>query len=248
MDRQREFLGELEDGMKSDPHVFTPEELAGCSENGECCQCGLCCIALETDVPAQKPLSVTQNVDTVRKESLQVCPFLKDDGTGRFGCACHDVKDHPELVNCNTWKGNGVHPKRVQGTDYEFLNKREVMLKVYISRLLSDGTPADIAIAEKMAEKGALQDFETSGWGNVWNKVVARFINQTLSPEWPLEGLPVHLFRLLKIEDLIERYVQEQGLVDLFFALDLSDANNLRVVEFHRKYILPYYQGGAGGL
>ena len=241
MDHQKEFLMDLQEGMHDDPHVFTPDELKECRDDGECCQCGMCCVAFETNIPEEKPTSVDQEMGTIRKKSLHACPYLKDDGTGHFGCGIHDVKDHPELTTCTKWRGNGVRPKQIRGTEYEFLNNYDVMQNVYIGNLILKGGPTEIAIAENFAQRGALNLFKTSGWGGVWNREASRFVNQVLSPEWPLETLPVNLFKLIKLEDWARRCFEDEGMIGLITYLNLEDRQNPLVLEFYETYIMPLF-------
>lgn len=75
-----------------------------CAEKGECCQCGLCCIAFAADVPS---ISGDANSPVIRKEAGQVCPQMRFDTQGRVLCLLHAAKaDHPALQHCREWKGN----------------------------------------------------------------------------------------------------------------------------------------------
>ena len=241
MDHQKEFLANLQEGLQNDPHIFTPDELKECRDDGKCCQCGLCCVAFETYIPEREPTSVDEQMGTIRKKSLHACPYLQNDGTGHFGCGIHDVKDHPGLATCTQWEGNGVRPKQIRRTEDELPKNYDVMQKVYIENLILKGGPVEIAIAENFVQRGAFGLFETSGWKNVWSREAVRFINQVLSPEWPLGTLPMNLFKLIKLEDLVKRCVEDEGVSNFCMRLNLGENNNPRVIKFYETYLAPFY-------
>jgi len=240
-DRQANFLEALEDGIKNPHHVFTPEELNKCRNSGECCQCGLCCIAFTHYIPERMPTTVDRYIPTVRKQCLQVCPYLKDDGTGRFGCGCNDEKDRLELEVCRTWRGNDTkRPFTIK--PFGFQRNFDIMQGVYIDKLIECGKPVDIAIAENLARRGILSNLRTPNLGNKWDKEVAGFVNRILSPEWPLETLPTNLFKLIKLEEWIKTCAEDYGVHGMIGLLNLGDETNPRVQEFRRIYISPFFR------
>jgi hypothetical protein len=81
------------------------EELEKCQTTGECCQCGMCCIAYSVrgipSVPGD-PDSVT--TDKARGER---CPQLDFDATGRAICLVQHAKaTNQSLFTCDVWRGN----------------------------------------------------------------------------------------------------------------------------------------------
>ena len=88
-------------------HVFSEAEIDQCRTKGDCVQCGLCCIGYPTpDLPAVKPWFRWSRVPGYDKKNFEPCIHLKKTDDGRFACACHDVKRHPKLEKCRTWRGD----------------------------------------------------------------------------------------------------------------------------------------------
>ncbi len=75
-----------------------------CAKDGECCQCGLCCIAFAIDVPS---VPGDPRSPAMRKETGQVCPQMSFDARGRMYCLVHEAKeDSAILEQCLAWRGN----------------------------------------------------------------------------------------------------------------------------------------------
>lgn len=75
-----------------------------CAKKGECCQCGLCCIAFAVDVPS---VPGQANSPVKRKETGESCPQMSFDARGRMICLLHNAKDDiPGLEHCRKWNGN----------------------------------------------------------------------------------------------------------------------------------------------
>lgn len=85
-----------------DERTFSEQELSGCKE-GECCQCGMCCIAYRVQVPAE-PGNV--NSPLMMKAAGVRCPQLYEGERGRLMCLLQNHKGHPALAICAEWRGD----------------------------------------------------------------------------------------------------------------------------------------------
>ena len=75
-----------------------------CKE-GNCTQCGLCCIAFRVIVPSKEG---NPDSPTTVKHQGDICPQLQGITHGKYRCVLHDKKDHKALVTCRDWNGNVV--------------------------------------------------------------------------------------------------------------------------------------------
>ncbi|MBT4917731.1 hypothetical protein HN709_03375 [Candidatus Peregrinibacteria bacterium] len=204
-----EFLQQLID---TDGPQFEEGQVDRCAD-GECCTCGVCCIAFQVDVPAVGELQ-----GIFRKEALEICPHMVIDDTG-FKCGLHGNKgEDPRLDRCQNFRGDemavSVNERfRTNYTCYEWV------FNAYLGTIYEKGNAEDIAIAEMMARRGTLPfviDMEER-MGRDWAlSFVRRIIRMRQSGEWPLgEELPYKLFEYIGLGqeflDMIEKGEAEKA-------------------------------------
>ena len=237
MEHQKGFLADLQEGMQDDPHVFTPDELMACRDEGECCNCGMCCLAFAHEIP-NHTVEVQETLEVVRKDSLAACPWLKDDGTGRFLCGCHDDKYSPAMKACKNWKGNVW--QAMKSGPYVHRRRFDAMHQVYFENLITRGTSHDIAIADNMARRGALSGGSDLYNGNISTRSYERFLSEILSPSCPLPELPVALLGIFGIPEWIRERAEYGELHQLMGNLMLNSETPLHV-HFFERYLESYF-------
>lgn len=173
-----DFLGRGGDG-----HVFSEEEIDQCRKHGDCVQCGLCCIGYPTpDLPAVKPWFRWSRVPGYNKGNFEPCIHLKNTTDGRFACACHDVKRHPKLEKCRTWRGN--EPSSVKG-----ISQYDAGGANFLHWLGSLESPDDLLAADILLRRGIVR-FATGITLILTRSELNRLLHLALQlPELPLKLL-----------------------------------------------------------
>lgn len=185
--------------------ALRPWELDKCLSQGECVQCGVCCITYVTRVPERKPEDAREEVRTEYKAAMEPCKYLTEDGSGRFGCACHEVKDNPSLAVCDGWRGN-LHG--------EFEN----MMLNYVANLVSRGVAEDIMMTDTLCRRGSIAELQVFHLPSIY---VRDFLFQSLHcPKlpfamWDKMGLKEYFWRMRRAE-FEELYMNRKGV----FCLD----------------------------
>lgn len=86
----------------AETHIFSAEELQGCSE-GTCCNCGRCCRVFEIH-RATDP--VDGHARGFSKRMGEICAHLTCSPDGKSLCSVHPHKTHdPSLEVCRLWTG-----------------------------------------------------------------------------------------------------------------------------------------------
>jgi|GEM_PF-3121020 len=120
--------------------VFQEREIKACRDKGDCCQCGVCCVAfLVENVPVPKAIydGVEDTRHTVHttftKQAGEPCPHLKPNKSGTFDCDLHGKPEQPDV--CRTWKGNelGNHGMTQYG---------QLLSAVHVSMMGANGAKA----------------------------------------------------------------------------------------------------------
>lgn len=112
-------------------------------KNGECGQCGRCCIAYEVIVPSVKGDAFSK---PIRKRMGEICPQLIEMENGGYGCAVHEAKGAvPILDICKNWDGRdgGYHSMLSNMRDCVFIPDTPAQRKNMLN-MLTEGRLADI--------------------------------------------------------------------------------------------------------
>ena len=83
---------------------FTASELGECQTEGKCCHCGWCCIAFEVDDVPSIPGDL--HSPRMKKISMERCPQMTIDISGRVKCLLHTMKVNGAVPSCASWEGN----------------------------------------------------------------------------------------------------------------------------------------------
>lgn len=194
-------------------HTFSPDEMAQCHTQGDCVQCGLCCVAFPVDeLPITIPTEPDEPVRLRNKPALEPCRHLERTPDGRLGCACHAAKDHPSLKECITFSGNTPRRDEPGQTGYD----------AAVGNLLEGAIffddPEVVLTAEILLRRGVVMMrfaplFEVNLSGLV------DFLRLALT----LPMLPVRLLEALEIKESLA-LLSAEGLAKLTEALGLTGA------------------------
>ncbi|MBI4235294.1 hypothetical protein HY604_03265 [Candidatus Peregrinibacteria bacterium] len=199
--------------------ALRPGELDKCWTQGECVRCGMCCITYVTEIPRRKPRDAVEEVRREVKDTMEPCKYLVEDDSGRFGCACHDVKDNPALSVCKEWKG-------------DLRNGFSAMMLMYANNLVASATQEDIMVAEKLCRRGSIAELDVF---NFSPGKVRDFLFQTLLCEklpyalWDAMNLELY-FLIMTRAEFKRLYVNEEE----FFSLA---PENPAHVAFAKRYL-----------
>lgn len=205
------------------------KELDKCWKEGECVQCGMCCITYVTDIPERKPLDAIEEVRKETKDTLEPCKHLVEDDKGRFGCACHEVKDNPALSTCKGWRGN-------------FRSEFRAMMLIYANNLVAMATVEDIMMADTLCRRGSIAELDILLFSA---EKIRDFLFQTLLCEsppralWAAMNLELYFFTIRRAE-FRKLYMDEEEIFHL-------DPGNPLHVEFAKRYLCFNPFDGGGG-
>lgn len=213
-------------------HIFDAEELARCADKGECVQCGLCCVAYP--IPGM-PLTVPESVSDAAvkleyKGGMMPCWHLQETSEGRFQCAAHEAKGHPELRACRDWQGN-------RG-GYEHV-KTLYWVQLLLGFHDDDESREILLLGEKFAARGVLQ--ERLAKETFANVQIARFVFRCLNL---LSAIPRELFKTMGISEWVAGLDYEE-FCTLFcdpeneYSLDRSNGVHSAFIADYAPFILP---------
>lgn len=205
-------------------------ELDKCWTQGECVRCGMCCITYATNIPERKPQDAADEVRTEVKDTMEPCKHLVEDDKGRFGCACHDVKDNPALAVCNNWRG-------------DFRGEFRAMMLMYANNLVFMATQEEIMMADTLCRRGSIAELPIDTFTS---EKVRDFLFQTFlckNPPyalWDAMDLEFYFLKMRRAE--FEKLYMDRE--EIFY---LDEGNSVHV-EFAKRYLHfdPFKRESAG--
>jgi hypothetical protein len=213
-------------------HKFSAAEMKACEKNGECCQCGLCCIAPEMNIPNSDP-SVTpeDGLTHSKKTGLEICPFLEETRNGLFRCLIHGSKESCDILKaCRTWKGPQLTNIPYWGRYEQFY----VLKWGYGLDMAHEATPEDIGVANKFIQRGIVRwqllDLVTSRMPEQIFNVLSRSLSLSSLPNDFLKNVNARgFFKSLGTLEIRMNYLN-------FLGVDVDNPSPIQN-EFIGKYV-----------
>ncbi len=200
-------------GREGDGHVFSADEIDQCRKQGDCVQCGLCCIGYPTpDLPAVKPWFRWSRVPGYNKGNFEPCIHLEKTTDGKFACACHDVKRHPKLEKCRNWRGN-------EASSVKGLSQYDAGGTNFLHWLVALSNPDDLLAADILLRRGIVRIAT-----GIALALKRSELNRLLLLALQLPELPLKLLQEFPVKEILAASSQER-LTELKSFLGLDEEN-----------------------